>query len=111
MILLRKCKTGRLKQFKLYLIEYLEENVKQINRKSKILLCTSDIIESTFGKFKNELSKNQMCGITDAVLIIAALTANLTTNLVKEAIDNCNRNTYNKLEKRKPMPFTYNKKK
>ncbi len=51
------------------------------------MLCCSDVIESTFGKYKNELSKNPMCAITDLVLIIPAFTANLTTEWINEAID------------------------
>lgn len=97
--LLRKCNAGRLKQFKVYMVEYLEANSKQITIKSEKLLCTSDIIESTFGKFKNELSKNQMCGITDAALIIAAFTANLTTDIVNKAIDNYTVKTIEKWRK------------
>ncbi len=88
-VLLKKCKKNRLKQFKKYMIGYFEEYGKQINSKTKKLLCTSDIIESTFGKFKTELSKNPMSGITDLALIIAAFTADLTIDKVNAAIDNC----------------------
>jgi hypothetical protein len=78
---------------------HLYENGKQINRKSKKILCTSDIIESTYGKCKNELSKNPMSGITDLVLIIPAFTINLTIDIVNAAIDNGTVKTLEKWKK------------
>lgn len=88
-ICLKKCKKGKLLQFKKLMIAYLKENTKHITKYKEKLLCCSDIIESTFGKYKNELSKNPMSGITNLVLIIPAFTANLTVEWVKEAIDCC----------------------
>ena len=87
--LLRNCKKGKLKIFKEYMINYLSEYTKQISHRKEILLCCSDIIESTFGRYKNELSKNPMSGITDLVLIIPALTSRLSGEVVRAAIDNC----------------------
>lgn len=87
--LLKGCNRGRLKQFKEYMVDYLKENVKYLNKYTKKLLCSSDIIESTFGKYKNELSKNPMSGITDLVLIIPALTISQTIEDVNAAIDSC----------------------
>lgn len=87
--LLRNCKKGKLKIFKEYMINYLSEYTKQISHRKEILLCCSDIIESTFGRYKNELSKNPMSGITDLVLIIPALTSSLSGEVVRAAIDNC----------------------
>lgn len=86
---LKKCRKGKLLQFKKLMTNYLKENTKYITKYKEKLLCCSDIIESTFGKYKNELSKNPMCGITDLVLIIPAFTANLTVEWINEAIDNC----------------------
>lgn len=87
--ILKNCKDGKLKQFKEDILNYLKENMKQISKRKEKLLCCSDIIESTFGRYKNELSKNPMSGITDLVLIIPALTSNLTASAVNAAIDNC----------------------
>lgn len=87
--LLRNCKKGKLKIFKEYMLNYLREYTKQISHRKEILLCCSDIIESTFGRYKNELSKNPMSGITDLVLIIPALTSSLSGEVVRAAIDNC----------------------
>ena len=87
---LKVCKKNRLAQFKEYMMGYLKEYEKKINRKTKKLICTSDIIESTFGRFKNEISKNAMSGITDLALVIAAFTVDLTIEKVNAAIDSCN---------------------
>jgi len=86
---LKGCKKNKLAQFREYMMIYLEDYGKKINRKTKKMLCTSDIIESTFGRFKNELSKNAMSGITDLSLVIAAFTADLTIEKVNAAIDGC----------------------
>ena len=88
--ILKVCKKGKLVQFKEYMIGYLNEYGKKISRKTKKLLCTSDIIESTFGRFKNEISKNAMSGITDLSLVVAAFTVDLTIEKVNAAIDSCN---------------------
>lgn len=87
--LLSNCKNGKSKQFKEYMLNYLNEYTKPISHRKEKILCCSDIIESTFGRYKNELSKNPMSGITDLVLIIPALTLNLTDSAVNAAIANC----------------------
>ncbi len=87
--LLNNCKKGKLKIFKEYMLNYLSEYTKQISHRKEILLCCSDIIESTFGRYKNELSKNPMSGITDLVLITPALTSSLSGDTVRAAIDKC----------------------
>lgn len=81
--------TPRQYQFKRLFIEYVNKNATHIKSKSKTLLCSSDIIETTFGKYKNELSKNPMNGITDLALIIPAFTSNLLDSEIKKAIDTC----------------------
>jgi len=87
--MLSSCKDGRLKEFKSYILNYLDEHTKEIKHQKETILCCSDIIESAFGRYKNELSKNPMSGITDLVLIIPALTAKLTEASITEAIDSC----------------------
>lgn len=91
----RKCKkilkalpsTPRQQIFNEMFNEYLTTNSLYLDRKKTKILCTSDIIETTFGKYKNELSKNQMTGVTDLALIIPALTSDLSDNEIREAID------------------------
>lgn len=98
--ILKKCKTGRLKQFRIHMLNYLEENIKQISRRSEKILCCSDIVETTFGKYKNELGKNPMSGITDLALIIPAFTFKLTEEEVNAAIDNCRVKDINEWKKK-----------
>jgi hypothetical protein len=50
-------------------------------------LCTSDIIESAFGKYKNYVSNNPMAGVTNLVLCIAAFTLSLKKEEIKEALE------------------------
>ena len=52
------------------------------------ILCSSDILESTFGKYKNRVSENPMASVTNLMLIIAAFTCSLTEKKVKECIEN-----------------------
>ena len=84
---LKHCKTGKMKIFREHIINYLEDNIINIQKRGEHLLCSSDIIESTFGRYKNEISKNPMNGITDLALIIPALTINLSVEEIKKAID------------------------
>lgn len=90
--ILKTCKKGRLKIFRKHIINYLENNIVSIQRRNEKLLCCSDIIESTFGKYKNEISKNPMNGITDLALIIPAFTSDLSTEVINTAIDYCTAN-------------------
>lgn len=87
--ILKKCKGGRLSQFRKCIINYLNTNIQQISKREENILCCSDIVETTFGKYKNELGKNPMSGITDLALIIPAFTSKLTAEEVKSAIDSC----------------------
>lgn len=78
--------------FRKHIINYLDNNIVNIQKRGEKLLCCSDIIESTFGKYKNEISKNPMNGITDLALIIPAFTSDLSTEEIKTAIDSCSAN-------------------
>lgn len=53
----------------------------------KKILCTSDIIESAFGKYKNYVSNNPMAGVTNLVLCIAAFALSLKKEEIKEALE------------------------
>jgi hypothetical protein len=108
---LKKCNSGKLLQFKRSMIVYLKENSSQITKYKEKILCCSDVIESTFGKYKNELSKNPMCGITDLVLIIPAFTANLTKEWVSGAIDSCTVRDIQKWNKENLCPSLLTKRK
>lgn len=71
---------------KLKLHEYFNKVVKALPNVEKIL-CTSDIIESAFGKYKNYLSSNPMACLTNLSLCIAAFTCSLNENEVKLAFE------------------------
>ena len=85
--ILKQYKTGKMKIFREHMIKYLEYNIQNAQKRGEHLLCSSDVIESTFGRYKNEISKNPMSGITDLALIIPALTINLSSEEIKSAID------------------------
>lgn len=51
------------------------------------LLATSDIIESIFGKYKQFSSRCPIKQIGQTVLSISLCTMNLTTSVVKEALE------------------------
>jgi hypothetical protein len=50
------------------------------------ILFSSDILESTFGKYKNRLSENPMASVTNLMLIIAAFTRTITEESVRECM-------------------------
>jgi hypothetical protein len=54
---------------------------------AECMLCTSDILESAFGKYKNYVSDNSMAGITGLALCIAAFTSSLEAQELKEALE------------------------
>jgi hypothetical protein len=68
--------------------KYLEKGrtlLKQL--KQKKLICSSDVIESIFGKFKNMMSPNPATGITDLSLNIASFSGSLEEMDVLEAME------------------------
>ncbi len=73
-------------QFKVELNKYFQDTVGLVQPFNKIL-CTSDIIESAFGKYKNYVSNNPMAGVTNLVLCIAAFTSSLNKDEVKAALE------------------------
>jgi hypothetical protein len=68
-------------------LEHLEETLKNnpMDQKSA-LLCSSDSIESAFGKYKNYIQDNPMTGITNLSLSLAAFTGKLSKEEISEAI-------------------------
>jgi hypothetical protein len=80
-------KSTKQKIFKTLFVEYLDNNMKKRPTKRETLLCTDDIIETIFGRYKNELNQNPMNGITDMALIIPAMTSSLNKEEIMKAID------------------------
>jgi len=67
--------------------KYLQSNWKEeLSKKS--LICTSDIIESVFGKYKNGIGKNLQNGITDSCLNIPNYGKQLSPQEVLVALNN-----------------------
>ena len=59
------------------------------------ILCTSDIIESAFGKYKNYVSSNPMCGVTSLALSLAAFTSDFSIDTIKKALESTTINHIN----------------
>jgi len=74
---------------------YLKETLALLPQEKKIL-CTSDIIESSFGKYKNYIAQNSTIGITNLSLCLAAFTNPLNQ---KELISGMENTTTNDLAK------------
>ena len=55
----------------------------------KINLFSSDILESTFGKYKNRVSENLMASVTVLILIIAAFTVEITEDYIRKSMEYC----------------------
>jgi len=69
------------------IINFLKEILKQLPEEKKVL-CTSDIIESSFGKYKNYITQNPMIGITNLSLCLAAFTNPLNPIELKNGMEN-----------------------
>ena len=75
------------KVFKDKIQKYFNETMLLLPRTENIL-CTSDIIESAFGKYKNYVSSNIMAGVTNLILSFAAFTSDLSKEEIKDAFEN-----------------------
>jgi len=75
------------------------------------LLCTSDIIESSFGKYKNYMSQNSMAGITDLSLCLAAFTNRLDATKLKIGLENTKMNDLKKWSKENIRETHFSKRK
>jgi len=73
--------------FKEQLQQYFQTTLSLVTT-TKQILCTSDIIESAFGKYKNYVSCNPMAGITNLALCISAFTCSLEKHEIQEALEN-----------------------
>jgi len=79
---------GKVKKFEIQILEYLNNMIKNEAKGAK-LVCTSDILESSFGKYKNCISNNTSIGITDLSLSVAAFTVDFENdNEIRNALSN-----------------------
>jgi len=67
-------------------LNYLMDNCISID-KCKRLICSSDIIESTFGKYKRSLSNTAKSQINDSCLFIANYSENFSLEETKQAME------------------------
>lgn len=75
----------RIERFKLMIDAYMTDMLDKMEGTPK-LLCTSDIIESSFGKYKGYISNNISIGITDLALSIPAFIGKLERETVLKGI-------------------------
>lgn len=85
--ILNRCRTKRLKDFKCVINEYIDQTMNVLPDIKRIL-CNSDILESSFGKYKNYLQNNPMVGITNLCLSISAFTGSMDKGELKVAFEN-----------------------
>jgi hypothetical protein len=84
---LGRLKSQNGKRLKEYLTDYFTNTACLIRNRKTPILCSSDIIESAFGKYKNYVSGNPMAGITNLVLCIAAFTSSLDEQEIMECLE------------------------
>jgi hypothetical protein len=82
-----KIDTIRTRKLKTGISDFLNEQIALVTKLNKII-CTSDIIESAFGKYKNYISNNPMVGITNLALSMAAFTSELNIKDIKLTLEN-----------------------
>ncbi len=85
--IMAQANTKRLMDFSKDMLEYLLSAIKVVPTAEKII-CSSDILESSFGKYKNYLQANPMIGITNLCLSLSAFTGTLNNNEIKCAFEN-----------------------
>jgi hypothetical protein len=76
----------RVQKIKAEIEKYLVDEVKKIPDK-QILLGTSDVIESLFGKYKIFAERRPIKELGASILLISLSTIEITLDLVKEAME------------------------
>ena len=80
-------KNGRTEWLKSSINQFLDEMIERLPNTNKFV-CTSDIIESSFGKYKGYICNNPMVGITNLALSMAAFTTKIDEKVVRFALEN-----------------------
>jgi len=73
-------------KLKVQILDYMKQTL-QLVPQEECLLCTSDILESAFGKYKNFVSSNPMACVTNSILSLAAFTSSLTESEIVKALE------------------------
>lgn len=84
--IVEKGQTKRLQAFKKAMKDYFKQTLEALPDLDQIL-CSSDILESSFGKYKNYLQGNPMVGITNLSLSIAAFTGSMDEEEFKNVFE------------------------
>jgi len=87
-------KNTRTEYLQKQMVTYLESSLNALPEHKKIL-CTSDIIESSFGKYKNYISDNPMTGITNLALCLSTFTSDLSESEIKNGLEKITINDLN----------------
>ena len=75
----------RLIKHVLQYLDELSEKIKVLDR--QMILCSSDIIESVFGRFKQKISPNSRNGLTEFIFTIANFSENFCMDEIKKALE------------------------
>ena len=67
-------------------LENLTVKIKSLNQQN--LLCSSDIIESYFGKFKTKVNPNNRSGLTEFIFTVATFGKTFSVEETKKALEN-----------------------
>lgn len=89
MRLLEDIKDERGKKVAAMIETYFEETLQKMSDQ-KTILCSSDIIESCFGKYKSIVKANKSVGITDLCLCISCLMSDGNLTQTQDAMRNIN---------------------
>jgi hypothetical protein len=84
--ILEQASTQRLIRFKNVITDHFEKSINALPQLDHIL-CSSDILESSFGKYKNYLQDNPMVGITNLCLSLAGFTGSMKEDEIKQALE------------------------
>lgn len=84
--LLELSSSSRLKGFMQKIMKYLKEELSKV-KPGESLLCSSDIIESLFGKYKAMMARSPQKAISALVLAIGTLTSKRTSEEIIEAME------------------------
>lgn len=87
--LLSQTKSENIKIFTENILEYLENlTQKAFYLGEKSILCSSDIIESFFGKFKQKINPNCPHKLTEFMFTIANFSGNFNEDEIQKALEN-----------------------
>ncbi|AFM05070.1 hypothetical protein Fleli_2715 [Bernardetia litoralis DSM 6794] len=66
----------------------VQEQVLFLKEKEEFILCSSDIIESYFGKIKTKINQNSRSGLTEFIFTIATFGKTFSAEEAKNALEN-----------------------